>query len=269
MATTKTNKAENARNAKARMMEKVRGLLAKAEDSAATQEESQTFYAKAYELMEKYALDAAIVRHKNEEKPEATKHLRFEVSGQGWHGKGRASLVYRVAEASGCQAVTVGNVMNGKNRWVHIVGTASTVTMLELLLPSLLLQAETMGHKAAKEYMKTVRDQFDTAANANIERRVFFRSYLAAFGRGVGEKIEGTRAQAAEKVGEVGALVLVTDAERVKARFDKLFPPATIGKGRADSFGAAGAMAGRRDGRTADTGQTRVNGGKKAVTAKN
>lgn len=261
------SKTQNPRDAKAKMMEKVRGLLAKAEDSAATSEESQAFYAKAHELMAKYSLDAAIVRHKNEQKPEATRHLVFTVSGQGWHGKGRAELVYRVAEATGCAVVTVGNKMNGKARFVHIVGIASTVTMLELLLPSLLLQAEAMGNKAAKEHMSKVRGEIDTPANANIERRVFFRSYLPAFGKGVADKIESTRAKTIETASAVGALVLVTDAERVQARFDKIFPPETIGQSRADSMNVAGAAAGRRDGRTADTGQTRVNGGRKAVTA--
>jgi len=169
--------------------------------------------------------------------------------------------------ATGCKVVTEGNKMNGADRIVHIVGTTATVTMLELMLPSLILQAETMGRKAVKENPALVREAFDTAANCNIERRVFFRSYLPGFGQGVAEKIAGNRAEMAEKTSEAGALVLVSDAERITNRFGKLFPADTIKAGHADSFSGLGEAIGRRDGRTADTGQTRVNGGKKAITA--
>jgi hypothetical protein len=245
----------------------VQGLLNQANGAGVTDEEAQAFAAKAAELMARHALDEAVVRADSGQKPEAIKTLRFEVSGQGWHGKGRAALVWRVALAYGCEAITEANLMNGKPRWVHIVGTTSAVNALELLLPSILLQAEANGAKATREHMAKVRDTYDTQANANIARRVFFRSYLPAFGEGVAEKIENARTKIAEEVANTtGALVLVTDRDRVKAAYEKQYPSRS--KVPADSHDSAGATAGRRDGRNADTGQTRVGGEKKAVTDK-
>lgn len=244
--------------------ERVRKLLDKAEDNAVTPEEAQTYAAKAAALIAKYNLDAATVRHRDGKRPEPIKLLQFEVSGQGWHGKARASLIYSVAEAYGCQVCTMGNKMNGETRWVMIMGPAATLKALDLLLPSILMQAETNGMKAAREHMAERKGMFDTAANANIERRTFFRSYLPGYGRGVADKIAASRAEMAEKVaGKAGELVLVSDTERTKAAFEKKFP--NLGFSREDKHSVAGAVAGRRDGRTADTGQTKVGGNGKAA----
>ncbi|XVV06324.1 DUF2786 domain-containing protein [Actinosynnema sp. CA-248983] len=262
-------KAPNARTTKGALIKKVQALLTQAADPAATEQEAQTFAAKAAELMARHSLDEATVRAEKGQKPEAVAVLRFEVSGQGWHGKGRASMVARVAEGYGCMTVHENNLMNGKPRWVHIVGTASAIAALEVLLPSIILQAEYYGTKATKAHMAEVRDQFQTQQEANRARRVFFRSYLPGYGIGVAEKIMGVREQMAKEVeNKPGALVLVSDQERVAAHFEKLFPSAELKNVKRDNHSVAGARAGRRDGRTADTGQTRVGGTKTAVTAK-
>ena len=250
--------------AKTDITERVRKLLEKAENSAATPEEAQTYAAKAAELITKYNLDAATVRHRDGKRPEPIKMLEFEISGQGWHGKARASLVYRVAVAFGCSACTVNNKMNGELRWVMIVGPAATLKALEVLLPSVLRQAESQGLAAAKTHMAERKGMFDTAAKANIERRTFFRSYLPAYGSGVADKITDARNVMAEKVkGKAGELVLTTDAERTKAAFAKRFPD--LGVGRRDKHNPDGAEAGRRDGRNADIGHAKV--GKTAKAA--
>ncbi|MEO6081578.1 MAG: DUF2786 domain-containing protein [Umezawaea sp.] len=260
--------ATTAKTPKARMMEKVRALLTQAEDPAVTEQEAQAFAAKAAELMARYSLDEATVRAANGQKAELVKVLKFEVSGQGWHGKARATLVYLVAQAYGCEVCTVNNKMNGETRWVAIVGTASAVTSLELLLPSIVLQAEANGVKATKAHMEQVGRTFDTQANRNIARRVFFRSYLPGFGIGVAEKITAFRDEIVKEVADQpGALVLASDAERVKADFDRRFPDLKVSK--SDSHSPAGAIAGLRDGRNADTGTgNKVGGGKRAVTKK-
>jgi hypothetical protein len=261
--------APNARTARASMVKKVQALLAQAADPAATEQEAQTFAAKAAELMARHALDEATVRAEKGQKPEAITLLRYEVSGQGWHGKGRAEMIARVAEAYGCMVVTENNKMNGETRWVHIVGTKAAVAALELLLPSITLQAEHNGTKATTAYMKDVRDRYTTQQEANRARRVFFRSYLPGYGAGVAEKIMGARTEMAKEVANTpGALVLASDHDRVAAHFEELYPSTDLKKTRRDNHSTAGAAAGRRDGRTADTGQARVGGTKKTVTAK-
>lgn len=255
-----------ATTANTRIKDKIRALLAQAEDPAVTEQEAQAFAAKAAELMARHALDEAVVRADKGQKPETIKRLDYTVSGQGWHGKARASLVHAVAQANGCEVCTIGNVLNGQDRTVTIIGTASALDALSLLLPSIVLQAETYGAKATKAHMATVRDTIDTAANRNIERRTFLRSYLKGYGHGVAQKINASRTQMAQEVADKpGALVLVTDADRAKRHFTKLFPK--LGKDRNDSISTAGFVTGTRDGRTADTGDTKVNGrARRAVT---
>lgn len=252
-----TAKATSSAADKAKIKAKVAKLLAQAEDSGVTDEERQTFAAKAAEMLARYGLDAATVRAEKGQKPEGLSYFEFEVSGQGWHGKARASLTYSVADAYGAGACTINNRMNGETRWVGILGTASMIEALKILLPSIMLQAETAVVPATKEHMAKVGASIDTAANKNIERRNFLRSYLKGYGVGVADKILATRTTLAEEVkGKPGELVLVSDAERVKAEFTKRFPK--LKTVSADKVSVAGLVAGQRDGRTADTGQTRV-----------
>jgi uncharacterized protein DUF2786 len=261
---TTGRKSSTASAEKAKIKDRVSKLLAQAEDPSVTDEEAQAFAAKAAELLARHGLDAATVRADKGQKPEAVTKYDFTVSGQGWHGKARAALVYSVAEAYGCQACTIGNRMNGQDRVVAMIGTASMIDALKILLPSIVLQAETSGTKATKAHMADVGATFDTAANKNIERRNFFRSYLKGYGTGVAEKITAGRQTIADEVrGKPGELVLVSDADRIKADFAKRFPK--LGTTAADKVSVAGLVAGKRDGRTADTGQTKVAGNRKTI----
>lgn len=254
-------------NGKRDMMKVVEGLLTKAADPAVSAEESQALTAKAAQLMDKYNLDAATLRADKGQRPESISMLQFEVSGQGWHGKGRAALVCHVAEAFGTRVCTVNNLMNGETRWVNIVGPKSTLDALETLLPSIVMQAESRGMVAKRLHINEVRHQFGSAQEINREGRTFFRSYLPQFGLGVADKIAASREKLEKEVkGTTGALVLASQAERVAAEFAKRFPD--LKPVQADNFNAAGAVAGRRDGRTADTGQTRVESKRKSVTGK-
>jgi hypothetical protein len=187
------------------------------------------------------------------------------VSGQGWHGKARASLAYLVAQAYGCEVCTIGNRMDGKDRQVVMIGTASMIDALKMLLPSILVQAETNGMRARTAHLAEVGGTIAKSADKNIASRTFYRSYLEGYGLGVAEKLAATRQTIADDVkGKAGELVLVSDADRIKADFAKRFPKLTTG--RADKVSLAGLTAGKRDGRTADTGQTKVNtGSRKAI----
>jgi hypothetical protein len=265
--TTATAKTPTAASEKARIKEKVRKLLTQAEDSGVTPEEAQTFAAKAAELLARHGLDIATVRAEKGQQPEGLSYYEFTVSGHGWHGKARASLVYSVAQAYGCAVCTIGNKMDGKDRLVAMIGTASMIEALKILLPSIVVQAETSGAKATKAHMAQVGTTFAKAADKNIERRNFLRSYLKGYGIGVADKITATRtAMTGEVKGKPGELVLVSEADRIKADFTKRFPK--LSTTAADKVSVAGLVAGKRDGSTADTGQTKVRAtASKTVTA--
>jgi hypothetical protein len=239
------------------LITKVRNLLAQAEHPNTGDKEAQAFYAKAADLMERHALDAAVVRAEKGHKPEAIKCLTFTVSGQGYHGKARASLVDKVAKGYGCEVVWQGNTLNSADRYALIVGTASACKALELLLPSIIAQAEMGAFAATRKHMEG--KEFDTPANKNIARRDYFRSYLAGYGKAVGNKIGAGRRTLRKEVADTpGALVLVTDADRITQEFNRLFPE--TGTVRASKTDAAGYAQGERDGRNADTGDSKVTG---------
>lgn len=247
------------------MADTVRKLLAQAEDPATTEQEAQAFAARAAELMTRHALDAAVVRADKGQKPEAVTLLKFTVSGQGYHGKARASLVVKVAQGYGCEVATQGDKLNSSDRWVLIVGTASACKALELLLPSVIVQAEQNAFAKTRKHMDG--KEFDTPANKNIARRDFFRSYLEGYGAGVGRKIAAARKVIKKEVADTpGALVLVTDADRISKDFAERFP--VLRKGRGSKIDVDGYLTGQRDGQQADTGETKVKtNGNRALTA--
>lgn len=254
---TTARKSNTAAAAKAKIKERVSKLLAQAEHPKTDEQEAQKFAAKAAELLARHGLDAATVRADKGQKPESVTRYDFTVSGQGWHGKARAALVYDVAKAYGCEVCTIGNRMNGKDRLVVMIGTTSMIDALKILLPSIVVQAETAGMRARKAHMAEAGDRFAKAADKNIESRTFYRSYLEGYGQGVAEKIGAGRAAMADEVkGKPGELVLVNDADRIKADFAKRIPK--LNTTPADKVSVAGLVNGRRDGRTADTGQTKV-----------
>ncbi|MBM7771215.1 hypothetical protein JOD54_001419 [Actinokineospora baliensis] len=256
MTTNDKPATETTREQKAKIKQKVAGLLAKAE-STEFPAEAQELAAKAAELMARYNLDAAAARDDKGARPEPISTVDFTVSGQGWHGKARSALYWAVAEATGCKAVHINNKMNGEDRLVTVVGAASTIESLKMLLPSILLQAENSGAKATKKHMTEIGPRIDTAANKNIERRTYFRSYLEGYGKGVAQKISDTRQDIVEEMKEdPKAMILVRDEDRVKAEFARKFPQTKLLP--ADKKNAAGNAAGVRDGRLADTGQTKV-----------
>lgn len=263
-----TAKTSNTRDDKAKMIAKVQALLNQAEDSSVTKEESQAFAAKAAELMTRHALDAAIFKAENDKRPDVIKLLRFEISGQGNHGKGRAECAGAVAEAYGCRVAFENNTAHGENRWVLIVGTASALSALEVLLPSILDQAETRGRVEATAYRREVKADYNSEQELNRARRVYFRSYLAAFGLGVAYKITEFRTDLEDEVAETsGALVLASEAERVTAKFEKLYGT-NLKEVAPDKVSHDGQSDGFRAGRTADTGEAKLTSGKKAAAKK-
>lgn len=176
---------------KTRTQNTIRELLTKAEDPAVDAQEAQTLSVQAARV----ALDESAERATTAQKPEATRRLDYTVSGQAYHGKARAALVLSVAAAYGCEVSATGNVFNGKDRTVHITGATSALDTLSFLLSSLMRQAEIHGKVATKVHMAEVRDNFDTSANRNIERRNFYRAYLSHYGQDVAALISTARAE--------------------------------------------------------------------------
>jgi hypothetical protein len=241
---------------RAKVEERVCKLLAQAADRSTTSDEAATFAARAAELIARYDLDEAVIRAEAGEDPEGVGLLRFEVSGRGGHGRYRVQALAYIAGAYGGLVVSEGNDSGPQDRTMLIVGTASALEALKLLLPAFVLQMEQAGARDARRAVAHLRQGARAAA-----RRRFFRSFLVGWGWSVRERIKQARGQIAEEVqGTTGALVLVTDADRVRAEFQRRF--SDVGKARSlGPLSSEGAQAGAAAGERADLGTGQLGSG--------
>lgn len=211
-----------------RKLATVRGLLAKAE-STTYDEEAEALSAKAQELITRYALERL---------------LEAETSG-GTAGPGpgarrlwleapyvgaKAQLVHVVARANGCRAV-----LSDPPGVSTVVGTDPDLDAVELLVPSLLVQAGA----AMLRHGKAVD------ARGTSRTRSFRQSFLMAFAVRIGERLTETAEQVLHDSGHEATLlpVLRSRDEAVQAAFDALVP--RIRTTRASISNAAGWHAGQ------------------------
>lgn len=213
---------------RARMIARVRRLLAVAENSGATDEERQTFAAAAASLMARYDLTEAIVRAEQNKQPEPVESWNLEVPGTGGFGKARAWALGDIAEAYGCECAYRHNDAGVLPRLVLIVGTASDLAALRILLPPIAAQMEHAALTSVRAHLAKLREWGRWApAEIRRERSGYINSFLTAYGHGVAEKIRQRRQQITNDLttSSTGAeLVLADRSNRVHAEFRRRFP---------------------------------------------
>lgn len=226
---------------------RVRKLLAKAEDPAATAQEAETYTAKASELMSAYGIDRALL---------AAGDPSLDVVGDRVivldrpYAAEKAQLVGQVALALGCRVVSRTRYPAGaKELSVHLFGHRCDLQRAEILFTSLLLQA-------MQALARTPVPPWDHAA-------AFRRSWLAGFSTAVGRRLARAERAAAEQAegrfaasGTSTALVLADRSAAVETARDATYPdlqPASVRR-LSGSGGAQGWAAGQR----ADLGNPRV-----------
>ena len=231
------------------MLARVRKLLAKAEDPAATPHEAETYTAKASELMAAYGIDRALL---------ATADPSLDVIGDRVvvldrpYAADKAQLLGGVAVALGCRVVRRTRYPDGvKELSVHLFGHGSDLQRVEILFTSLLLQA-------MRALGRTPVPPWDHPA-------AFRRSWLAGFTGSVSRRLTLAERAAAEQAegrfvarGTSTALVLADRSSAVEAARDATYPDLSPGSTRrlSGSGGADGWAAGQR----ADLGTTRLSG---------
>ncbi|MFD0773526.1 DUF2786 domain-containing protein [Streptomonospora algeriensis] len=272
--------------ARQKMIERVRGLLRMAEDPSVTDAESQAFTAKAAELMTRHAIAEAEARAERGEQPESVTRMDFPVSGVGGHGKARVKALAGIAAAYGCQSAVRGNTSANTERTLIIVGTASALDALRVLLPSITMQMEASARFTAREHVANLRElrNYDRSTLAT-ERSRFYRSFVRAYGHAVAERIKEFRArlrgerdeeadspgaESGEEASSRGAeVVLRADIDRVREDFQRRFPELKPTRPERTHH-RAGYRAGYARGRRAEIGiGTSVgNGGTSALSEK-
>jgi hypothetical protein len=219
----------------------VRKLLAKAE-RAATTAESETYTAKAVELMARHGIDAALLAAAE---PGSDEIGPLRIAMQDPYSAGKARLLGWTAAALGCRWVLHG-AWGGKVAAVTVFGHASDRERVEMLYTSLLLQATTQ--------LVRVRPPWPGESVAAY-RRSWLEGFASQVHRRLVEAEERAASQAARSpdtappsAGGGVALVLADRRRRVAEQFATTFPhlaplrPSVLsGSGR-----TAGALAGQR-----------------------
>jgi hypothetical protein len=114
------------------VLDKVRKLLAKAEDPACTPAEAEALTAKATELIAKYGIDQAVLAA---QRPEPSRVADRRVSLDAPYAREKAYLLHVVAKSMRCRGISV------DERTVHVFGIDADLHCVELLFASLLVQA--------------------------------------------------------------------------------------------------------------------------------
>ena len=196
-----------------RRLATVRGLLAKAE-ATEFPEEAEAFFAKASELIARYAIDEALLWASADDAGRAAPdELRFRVEPP--YVSQKSLLVSAVAHAHGCRAVRLMTSRSGqKSEELSIIGFPSDLRWVEALVTSLLVQmTAAMLHEQPS----------GMAASRSAAWR---RSFIIGFTDAVAERLETDRASAtAASASEAStALVLLDRESLVQQDFSRRHP---------------------------------------------
>lgn len=194
----------------ARVLARVRGLLAKAE-STEYPEEAEALSAKAQELMGRHALAQALVTPAAETGPRAAaRRLWLDPP----YASAKSSLVHQVAAANRCRAIGLAAL-----DMVTVIGHATDLATVELLVTSLLVQADRAMLVA------------DDGSVPRSRTRSFRHAFLLAYATRIGERLAAAaheaQAQARAELGEGLLPVLAARAEVVERTVGELFPRVT------------------------------------------
>lgn len=227
------------------MLDKVRKLLVKAEDPAATAEESEVYTAKAAELIAAYGIDQALLARDD---PSTDRVGDRVVVVDAPYARDKADLLGGVANQLRCQAVQRSRWVGGsKQISLHLFGFESDLLRAEMLYTSLLLQA-TSG-------VTRVR------APRGEQLAAFRRSWLRGFTYAVITRLAQAEEQARAEAETVAtpepgrqsvALVLADRSAAVRSRLREHYPD--VRQARRRDLSGSGGRQGWAAGQRADLG---------------
>src|ERR1700759_3383239 len=232
------------------LLERVRKLLAKAEDDSVTPAEAEALTAKAAELMARYGIDRALLAAA---RPETDRPADRVIDVPNPWADVRAHLLAGLVSAMRCQCVLL-PVATGKR--VHVFGYASDLERTELLYTSLLVQ---MAHGLAATLVPA------TARSP----RAWRRSWLLGYSSAVTARVRAAEERAARAAGhgEAGpggtstALVLADRSLVGRRDAEAAHPPCPPTRRTRITYPGNGSRSGYAEGERADIGGPRVRPG--------
>ena len=246
---------------------RVRALLSRAEHPETPEAEAQACAAKAAELMMRHAIDEAALRARRGERPEPVVYWEHVVAGGDGHARARCSGLTAVVRAYGGACALRGDGTYRRDIALLVVATESARDAMTVLLPSLTLQMDGAGARAADAHMGDFPEElFRRKADRTRWRNGYLKAFLVGYGDRVAERVAGARGRLRgddEGPAASTALVLARDDERVHAEFAARFP--VLGRAREQRLRHDGFTAGRDAGRFADLGSGNVTGSRPAL----
>ena len=204
---------------RAKMLVKVRALLAKAE-STDFPAEAEALTAKAQDLMTRHSIDEALLAD--------DAGGAFDVRGRRVlidqpYALEKATLLHVVAEANRVRAI-----WNSFASYVTLVGMPTDVDQTDLLFTSTLVQATR------------------AMTQADVSSAPFRRAFLHAFAVRIGERLTTSSEKAVASYGSSLVPVLERQEQAISQEYERLFPHVTSGSRRSRQLDARGWDAGTR-----------------------
>jgi Protein of unknown function (DUF2786) len=236
------------------MLNKVRKLLAQAEDDACTPAEAEAFTAKAAQLIAKYGIDRAMLAAVRPETDTPSSRL-IDVDNP-W-GRVKAHLLCGLGSALRCQCImlTGRSDVGERAARIHVFGYQSDIERLDVLYTSILIQ---MWHGLAGAQVP----------EWSRSPRAWRRSWLLGFTSAVTARVrqaeraaqdqsDQDRAAAAHASGKSAAVVLASRDLVVRGMVQREYPKTRTAR---LTYSGTGYGAGHAKGQQADIGQRRMGG---------
>ena len=229
------------------ILRKIRALLAKAEDPAATPEEAATYSAKVEQLVADYAVDRALLNERQQENRETPEMRTYPDLNP--YPIPKAQLLAAIATAYNAQVIMQRRRSTGRS--FVIIGFPSDLEVIDLLYTSLLLQ----GTNAMLHQPETDRS--------------FRSAYWYGFSNRVARRLAETKQRTEEQHEQAApgtSLVLASRADEVDAHLRGAFPRATTHTTRPRISSRSGFGAGTTAGNQANLGTTSLGGARRALS---
>jgi hypothetical protein len=195
----------------AKMLARVRALLAKAE-STTFEAEAETFTTAAQAMMARHSIDEAML-HRHQEGGEDDKPGGVRLAVENPYPEAKALLLQKIAEANRCRAVWTKHL-----GFSTVLGYRADTAWVELLYTSLLVQATSAMAKAGTK----------TTRYGTSRTRAFRSSFLESFAQRIGERLSETTRQAETEAAEASGPdllpVLVDRGKAVDEEMHRRFP---------------------------------------------
>jgi Protein of unknown function (DUF2786) len=246
------------------LLDRVRKLLAKAEDDGVTPAEAEALTAKAAELMARYGIDRALLGAVRPDSDKPTDRI-FELPNP-W-GAVKSHLLAGLAAAMRCQCILLGRREEGVIR-LHVFGYASDIERADMLFTSLLVQMN-----RALAAATAPGTEFGAAMTMHHSPKAWRRSYLLGFASAVVGRVREAEQRAARAsdtersdAGEAGkstALVLADRSLVVRSMVSRTYPRTRTTR---VTYTGNGYGSGYQDGQRADIGGAKLRRGATALS---